>query len=97
MKNLLKAFGIALLLSGLFAVTNVSAQTTPAQTTPATTTKAATPATKPNNGKVFGKDAKGRIVYEGPKGGKYYIDTKGNRVSEPKDAKITPTPATPAK
>jgi len=96
MKNLMKAFGIALLLSGIFAVTNVSAQTTPAQTTPATTTttKAATPAAK-NNDKIIGTDAKGNKVYQGPKGGQYYINSKGVKTYEPKGTKVTPM--TPSK
>ncbi len=95
MKNLMKAFGIALLLSGVFAVTNVSAQTTPAQTTPPakTTTTPAKPM-KPAD-KVIGTDAKGNKVYKGAKGD-YYINDKGVHVMEPKDAKITPLPKTPA-
>jgi colicin import membrane protein len=33
----------------------------------------------PGNDKVFGKDAKGRTIYEGPRGGHYYINSKGNK------------------
>ena len=29
--------------------------------------------------KSFGKDAKGRTIYEGPRGGKYYINSNGNK------------------
>jgi hypothetical protein len=87
MKNLMKAFGIALLLSGVFAVTNVSAQTAPAQATPAKTTAPAK-----NMDKVLGKDAKGNTVYKGAKGN-YYI-MNGKNVMEPKDAKITPVAKT---
>lgn len=30
-------------------------------------------------------DAKGRTIYQGPKGGKYYINKNGNKVYLPKD------------
>jgi colicin import membrane protein len=29
--------------------------------------------------KAIGTDAKGRTIYQGPKGGKYYIDKNGNK------------------
>jgi len=37
---------------------------------------------KPNKSKdkSIGKDAKGRIIYQGPKGGKYYINSKGKKL-----------------
>jgi hypothetical protein len=89
MKNLMKAFGIALLFSGIFAVTNVSAQTTPA---PAKTTA---PAPAKNTDKVVGKDAKGHTIYQGVKGGQYYMNDKGTKTYLPKGTKVTPT--TPAK
>src|SRR5215468_10342399 len=45
-----------------------------------TQAKAATSAAKPAGAdKVVGKDAKGRTLYEGPKGGKYYINSQGNK------------------
>jgi len=61
----------------------------PATTTnpkPATTTtvptKPAAPVVNPPNksaDKVVGTDAKGRTIYEGPRGGHYYINSKGNK------------------
>lgn len=29
--------------------------------------------------KSVGKDAKGRTIYEGPRGGRYYINSNGNK------------------
>ena len=29
--------------------------------------------------KISGKDDKGRTIYEGPRGGRYYINTNGNK------------------
>ena len=110
MKNSMKAFGIAVLLSGTFAVNIVSAQTTPAtetttksssSTTPdkgtpttTTTTKTTTtdqPSYKTND-KILGKDAKGNKVYQGPNGVKYFINSKGKKVTLAKDADVTPAP-----
>ena len=96
MKNVMKALGMAILVSGVFAVTSVSAQTTPAAKT--TTTPAAKTTTAPakaNTDKVVGKDAKGNNIYEGPKGGKYTINAKGAKVYLPKDKTAAST--TPAK
>jgi len=67
---------------------------TPATTTPATTTTTpakttTTPAAPakpaavnpPNKSadKVVGTDAKGRTIYEGPRGGRYVLTAKGNK------------------
>ena len=35
--------------------------------------------------KVFGKDDKGRTIYEGPRGGHYYINSNGNKEYISKD------------
>ena len=49
------------------------------------TTKTAAPAKKvqnmPNSSsdKSVGKDDKGRTIYEGPRGGRYYINSNGNK------------------
>ena len=32
-----------------------------------------------NSGKVIGQDSKGRTIYEGPRGGHYYINAKGHK------------------
>lgn len=42
-------------------------------TSPANTNTAKTP------DKVIGTDAKGRTIYQGPRGGKYYITKNGNK------------------
>jgi colicin import membrane protein len=91
MKSLMKALGMALLFSGVVAVTN--AQTTPAQTPAksATTTNTATPPAKTMD-KVVGTDAKGHKIYQGPKGGQYYINDKGGKAYLPKGTKVTPMP-----
>ena len=91
MKNLMKATGIALLLSGTFAVTNVSAQTTPAQTAPKTVAPPAKTADK-----VIGTDPKGAKVYKGANG--EYTIVNGKNVMLPKGTKVTPLPksTTPA-
>jgi len=44
------------------------------QTTVVNRTNTAHPADK-----AIGTDAKGRTIYQGPKGGKYYIDKNGNK------------------
>ena len=36
--------------------------------------------------KVIGKDDKGRTIYEGPRGGRYYINSNGNKTYVKKDA-----------
>jgi hypothetical protein len=57
--------------------------TIPATTTPATTTTPAKPAAvnPPNKSadKAVGTDAKGRTIYEGPRGGRYVLTAKGNK------------------
>ena len=64
--------------------------TTPATTPPATTppAKAKTPAQGVNKSadKVVGTDAKGRTIYEGPKGGQYTLTPAGNKeyIKKPK-------------
>ena len=35
--------------------------------------------------KIFGKDDKGRTIYEGARGGRYYINSNGNRTYVKKD------------
>ncbi|GAC1708729.1 MAG: hypothetical protein NVS9B7_25790 [Flavisolibacter sp.] len=32
-----------------------------------------------NTGKIIGPDSKGRTIYEGPRGGHYYINAKGHK------------------
>ena len=44
-----------------------------------TTQKTATTATTKVADKVIETDAKGRTIYQGPKGGKYYINKNGNK------------------
>jgi len=56
----------------------------PPKTTTATTTipKTTSPAVNPVNksaDKVVGTDSKGRTIYEGPRGGHYYINKNGNK------------------
>lgn len=52
-------------------------------TVPSTTSKATTHVTSGNTAKVADKaistDAKGRTIYQGPRGGKYYINKNGNK------------------
>ena len=36
--------------------------------------------------KIIGKDDKGRTIYEGPRGGRYYINSNGNKTYTKKDA-----------
>ncbi len=61
------------------AAPKVNAQT-PAVVTPKATTQAqAKPAPTSSADKVFGTDAKGRTIYEGPRGGHYIINGKGNK------------------
>ena len=38
--------------------------------------------------KVIGKDDKGRTIYEGPRGGKYYINASGNKTYIDRDTKL---------
>ena len=45
------------------------------------------------SGNVAGKTANGRIVYAGPRGGKYFINDTGKRVYLRKDAEILPVKA----
>ena len=113
MKNLMKAFGIAILLSGVVAVTNAqtapasstttktTTQTTPDKGTPTNTktTKTSTTAktTTKTADKVVGKDAKGHDIYQGPKGGKYWINDKGTKVYLPAEKAAATTPAPPKK
>ncbi len=55
--------------------------TTPTTTTPATP-KTTTPKTQPVNksaDKAVGTDAKGRTIYEGPRGGRYTLSPSGNK------------------
>ena len=94
MKNLMKALGIAVLVSGI--ALSASAQTAPATTAPAKTTQApaAAPAKAAPADKIVGKDAKGNNIYEGPKGGRYTLDAKGAKHYLPKEAKPATTPAT---
>jgi hypothetical protein len=103
MKNLMKAFGIALLFSGVFAVTNVSAQTVVGRDAKGNDIYKNAKGKyyySDNNGKqvnepannvdlIIGKDAKGNTVYNGHKGN-YYINDKGKQVTVSKSAKITP-------
>ena len=35
--------------------------------------------------KITGKDDKGRTIYEGPRGGRYYINSNGNKTYIKKD------------
>lgn len=44
-----------------------------------TTQKAATTSTTKGADKVIETDAKGRTIYQGPKGGKYFINKNGNK------------------
>jgi len=92
MKNLMKAFGIAVLFSGVVAVAN--AQTTPAQTAPAKSSTTTAPAK--NMDKVVGTDPKGAKVYKGANG--EYTIVNGKNVPLPKGTKVTPLPksTTPA-
>jgi hypothetical protein len=60
-------------------VPKVSAQT-PALVTPKVASQTqAKPVPNSTTGKVFGTDAKGRTIYEGPRGGHYIINSKGNK------------------
>jgi colicin import membrane protein len=54
----------------------------PAKSTKTTATPQAAPAKQrqvAGEDKVFGKDDKGRTIYEGPRGGRYYINANGNK------------------
>ena len=83
---------IALLASALF-VTVISTSAF-AQTAPAAKPASEQPApTKPaNTDKIVGKDAKGDNIYEGPKGGRYTMNAKGEKHYLPKP-KPAPAPA----
>ena len=67
--------------------TKVQTTTTTVQPTPkvnptppvVTTQKTATTSTTKVADKVIETDAKGRTIYQGPKGGKYYINKNGNK------------------
>lgn len=50
----------------------------PATKTVTTTTKSSNTSTSSTD-KVVGTDAKGRTIYEGPRGGHYYINKNGNK------------------
>lgn len=54
---------------------------TPVVVAPKVSTQPQTKATAPasTSDKVFGTDAKGRTIYEGPRGGHYIINNKGNK------------------
>jgi colicin import membrane protein len=39
------------------------------------------------NDKAVGKDVEGRTIYEGPRGGRYYLNSSGNKVYVGKDKK----------
>ncbi len=45
----------------------------------ATTTQTPAGGSTNNSGKVIGQDNKGRTIYEGPRGGHYYINGKGHK------------------
>jgi type IV secretory pathway VirB10-like protein len=52
----------------------------PAAPTMAKPTAQAAPAASVKTAdKVIGTDAKGRTIYQGPRGGKYYVDKSGNK------------------
>ena len=51
----------------------------PAAPMPKPTAQAAHAAAGKTADKVIGTDAKGRTIYQGPRGGKYYIDKSGNK------------------
>ena len=38
--------------------------------------------------KTIGKDDKGRTIYEGPRGGQYYINSNGNKTYLKADSKL---------
>jgi PBCV-specific basic adaptor domain len=71
------------------AATTTATATAPKPATPTTTTATAAPATAsaktPAQGvnksadKVIGTDAKGRTIYQGPKGGQYTLTPAGNK------------------
>jgi hypothetical protein len=67
----------------------VQGSTTP--TVKGSTTSNVTPKEQPKSGrtsapdKVFGKDAKGRTIYEGSRGGHYYINESGKKEYIKKD------------
>ncbi|MCU0447153.1 MAG: hypothetical protein MUE85_19835 [Microscillaceae bacterium] len=91
----MKKFIYLFLLFSAFTIAGVSAQTTKAKTTtkkpstnavkktnnpPKKTTTTVTNKANPDkDDKVVGKDAKGRTIYQGPRGGRYYINSKGNK------------------
>jgi colicin import membrane protein len=60
------------------------AKTTAATTSKTTTTSATASATTTTatttSDKSVGKDAQGRTIYEGPKGGRYYLNKDGKKV-----------------
>jgi colicin import membrane protein len=49
-------------------------------TTTKTTTTTASQGVNKSSDKAIGTDSKGRTIYEGPRGGHYYVDSKGNKV-----------------
>ena len=59
-----------------------NAKTATTTKTASTTTKASTTTTTATTttDKTAGKDAQGRTIYEGPKGGKYYLNKDGKKV-----------------
>lgn len=58
-----------------------STKTTVTTTVPTTSTKTAVKTAD----KTIGTDSKGRTIYEGPRGGHYYINSKGNKEYISKD------------
>jgi colicin import membrane protein len=67
------------------ATQTVAPATPPATTSkpttkpPKTVTKAAPSTAAAGNDKVIGKEDKGRTIYEGKRGGHYYINSNGNK------------------
>ena len=62
-------------------ITPVKPITTKPVTVTPKTTKVTPPVTPKTNtpDKMIGTDAKGRQIFQGPRGGKYYITSKGNK------------------
>ena len=71
-----KTTGEKAVKEGKAKATSTSKKATSAKST---TSKKVSNATNKLNDKSVGKDDKGRTIYEGPKGGNYYINSNGNK------------------
>ena len=69
------------------AQSSTTAKTSVAGSTPKPANKPSATVAKATAGsdQVIGKDAKGRTMYRGPRGGEYYINASGNKEYTKKD------------